>query len=307
MHISLSFHTYTHSHTHTPTNCSGSLSQDTLTVNLEVSDATDATATYRPYFQLWGTSATGEAIPVGWFSSIESVISAQGRSVLALEVDTQWIARAHAQAPFTLRDVYVQETNTWIPLYRQEQMALQLDASTVKALDMRVDGLLATGYDGSITLRMRQGPTPQPRNASGSSNGGKLILLHGYCADKNPFQVHSEDWTDALYFLRTKVSLTHDEYAKFVVQFAKDNDLSSYGLVGHSQGGIVTLHSLNYYFTGLDSAVGNRKIQSLASPYNGNSAAGSTADIGKVSPWKAIRPREDVGVRMGVRMGVRTV
>lgn len=129
---------------------------------------------------------------------------------------------------------------------------------------------------------MRQG-VPPPMNTS-AVNGGKLILLHGYCADKNPFAVHPEDWTNAIYFLRPKVSMPHDEYAQRVVQFAADNGLSSYGLVGHSQGGIVTLHSLNYYHTGLDNAVGPRKIQSLASPYRGNSAAGSTADMGKV--WR---------------------
>lgn len=127
---------------------------------------------------------------------------------------------------------------------------------------------------------MRQGVAP-PRNAS-AVNGGKLILLHGYCADKNPFAVYPADWSDAIYFLRPKVSMPHDEYAQRVVQFAADNGLSSYGLVGHSQGGIVTLHSLNYYHTGLDNAVGARKIQSLASPYRGNSVAGSTADIGAV-------------------------
>ena len=128
---------------------------------------------------------------------------------------------------------------------------------------------------------MLQGPTPAAR-PSNATNGGKLILMHGYCADKNPFAVYPEDWSDNLFFLRPKVSMPHDEYAQRVVQFATDNGLSSYGLVGHSQGGIVTLHILNYYHTGLDAAVGARKIQSLASPYRGNSAAGSTADLGAV-------------------------
>jgi hypothetical protein len=76
--------------------------------------------------------------------------------------------------------------------------------------------------------------------------------------------------------------MTHDEFAQNVVQFAADNGLASFGLVGHSQGGIVTLHVLNYYHTGLDAAVGARKIQSLASPFRGNSAAGCTADLAKV-------------------------
>lgn len=267
-------------------NAYGHLSGNTLNVFLEVASSTNVENTYRPYFQLWGTSAAGEAVPVGWFSSLEDVMEVDGRAVLALEVDAQWIARAHAQAPFTLRDVYVQEVSAWVPLARAASIPLSLSAGHVEALQRHTAFLHARGYAGAITLAMRQGPTPPgltspARNASGS-NGGKLIMLHGYCAERNPWQVHAEDWTDALYFLRQKASMPHDEYAQRIVQFAAENQLSSYGLVGHSQGGIVTLHSLNYYFTGLDAATGNRKIQSLASPYNGNTAAGSTADFGKV-------------------------
>lgn len=43
-------------------------------------------------------------------------------------------------------------------------------------------------------------------------------------------------------------------------------------MLGHSQGGIVSLHTLNHYWTALDAAAaGGRKIQSVGSPYYGNS------------------------------------
>ncbi len=76
--------------------------------------------------------------------------------------------------------------------------------------------------------------------------------------------------------------MSHDTFAQKVVAFAEANGLSSYGLIGHSQGGIVSLHILNYYWTGLDNAVGKRKIQSLCSPYQGNSGAGAGAEILKL-------------------------
>jgi len=41
------------------------------------------------------------------------------------------------------------------------------------------------------------------------------------------------------------------------------------------------LHLLNYFETGLDFATGGVKLQSLGTPYNGCSAAGSSANLGK--------------------------
>jgi len=58
--------------------------------------------------------------------------------------------------------------------------------------------------------------------------------------------------------------------------------MEAYSLVGHSQGGMVGLHMHNYYFTGLDSAANGKIIQAVGTPWFGNSAAGSLADIGKV-------------------------
>ncbi len=69
---------------------------------------------------------------------------------------------------------------------------------------------------GSITLVMRQGAAPSRNATAPVSNGGKLILLHGYCADKNPFAKFPADWSDNLFFLRTKVSMSHDEYSQRV-------------------------------------------------------------------------------------------
>ncbi len=51
---------------------------------------------------------------------------------------------------------------------------------------------------------MRQGVPPPSiaRAAANATAGGKLILLHGYCAERNPFAVYPEDWSDALFYLR---------------------------------------------------------------------------------------------------------
>ena len=57
----------------------------------------------------------------------------------------------------------------------------------------------------------------------------------------------------------------------------------SYSLLGHSQGGMVSLNILNTYHTGVDAAVGERKVQSLQTPYYGNGAASSADTMKTVS------------------------
>ena len=42
---------------------------------------------------------------------------------------------------------------------------------------------------------------------------------------------------------------------------------------------MANLHLYNYYFSGLQSSTASRKLQSVGTPYQGNSGAGSAADL----------------------------
>jgi len=64
------------------------------------------------------------------------------------------------------------------------------------------------------------------------------------------------------------------------MQHSKEG-IQSFSLIGHSQGGHVALHILNYFFSGLDDAQGGRRIQTVGTPWKGCSAAGSSANLGK--------------------------
>jgi len=44
---------------------------------------------------------------------------------------------------------------------------------------------------------------------------------------------------------------------------------------------MVALHLLNYYWTGLDQSSSGKRIQTIGTPWKGNSAAGNAADLGK--------------------------
>jgi len=109
---------------------------------------------------------------------------------------------------------------------------------------------------------------------------GAVILIHGYCSTENPWAGYPADWTNPFFFLNSGASITNDEFSQKVLSFAETNNLESYSFVGHSQGGMVGAHISNYYFSGLDKTSGGKKIQSLGTPYQGCTAAGSAANLG---------------------------
>jgi len=130
---------------------------------------------------------------------------------------------------------------------------------------------------------MKQGVVPQLFKDMQASAGvtGAVILLHGYCSSTNPFAANPADWTNAFYYLKASSSDSHDAFAKNVIAFATANNIQSFSLVGHSQGGLVAAHIKNYYFTGLELVGTGNPIQSIGSPYEGCTAAGSAANLGK--------------------------
>lgn len=75
---------------------------------------------------------------------------------------------------------------------------------------------------------------------------------------------------------------SNDEFANIIAKFTTDHGMNSFGVVAHSQGGLASTHLHNYYWSGLENAVGPRLIQSVGSPYQGSALAGSLADLGRI-------------------------
>jgi ADP-dependent glucokinase len=163
-------------------------------------------------------------------------------------------------------------------LSQAQQIPLTITAHTNATIEAIKTAHIAEGYNGQITTVMREGILPV---ASSTCSGTGLVLLHGYCSAKNPWTLY--DFTiggsKGYYFMDVNASRSNDEFALLVLDFISTLNLCSYGLVGHSQGGIVSVHILNYYHSGLDGAAGDRKTQSLCSPFQGNSAAGSSSSL----------------------------
>jgi len=119
------------------------------------------------------------------------------------------------------------------------------------------------------------------RDASLEQGAPTLLMLPGYCTDVNPFATSKNHFTHAAYPVQ-KGNFAHDEYARIMAGKAEQHGMDSFSIIGHSQGGIVGTHLLNYYWSGTDNASDGRLVQTVASPFQGCSAAGSSANLGEI-------------------------
>jgi len=230
---------------------------------------------YRAYAEVYGIDGQGNLVPNCWISSMVNVSMYQSSPAVRLELDLNWVAIANAKAPFVLKNAYIQEVNSFLPISQKAVIKLTMQSRNV---DRIVAGILSRGVP-TITEEMREGVRPQMNFSSPAACN--LVLVHGYCAGTNPWEKHAfSDFTNACFFLFKDGNLLNDAFAMKVADFTKD--IPSWGGVGHSQGGLVLLHLHNYYWTGLSNSKGNRRIQSVGSPYQGCTGAGNAANLIKI-------------------------
>jgi len=232
---------------------------------------------YRAYSQVWGTQPNGSSVAVAWIGGITHLEEHNGKETITLSLDMNWVALAGAKAPFVLKNVYIQDPESQVPL------------SLIKEIKLTVDEHLSTYFTAinlrptAITPLMRQGRPPAsllPQSTMAYKTG--LILLHGYCSATNPWQPSEDIFTNGHYFLNPAASITNEQFAALVIEFGKSRNLSAYAMIGHSQGGMVATHILNYYFTGLDNLdASKRLVQTVGTPFQGTTAAGSAANLAK--------------------------
>jgi len=182
--------------------------------------------------------------------------------------------------PFELRNVAIQDVNTWAVLSTANSIMVSVPSEIQTALDSHLS--LAQSVV-EISERMREGVRPESfAFANESSLATNLVLIHGYCSPVNPWQQSASDFTSPQFFLNPSASVSNDEYAQLLVKWS--GNLGAFSAIGHSQGGPVLAHLKNYYWSGLDQLKGTtgRVLQTVGAPYQGNSAAGSLANIGQL-------------------------
>lgn len=269
--------------------------------------------TFAPYLEIWGKDATGGDVAIAFTHNLAKLETFFVHSYLRLELDLRWLAKVGVTSVAGLNarngyittadDHVVHVTNLNMPisvinsLNDLGSVTADVTAQAVASVDAAVAGLVAAGYRGEITREMREG-VPPPRNLSVPRVDGKVLLVHGFCADKNPFEIQASDWTDAVFYDGTKEghakSRSHQQFAEDLLGFIEKQNLGVFSAVGQSQGGLVILHILNYYHTGLDEITSGRKIQSVASPYLGNTALTNLGDLASIV-YPECAPPSDLG------------
>ena len=220
----------------------------------------DPARRYRVFAEVWGRGAAGKQVPVAW---VGGMTSAQGRQ-LPLGFDQRWIQRAGARAPFSLRNVRIEDADYFIPV------------ASAGALSLAVPASIATSAKRSSAIdeSMVMGPRPALMQTK-AGTGSRLILVHGYCSGGVWPQ---SQFTNASSFLDTNQNRSHDEFAQLLKNYG--STWNSFGTVAHSQGGAAALHLYAYYWSGLDNATGNRLMQSVGTPYQGTNLSGIIATVG---------------------------
>ena len=234
-----------------------------LEVQLAVNNYPGAPEKYRVFAEVWGADAEGQMRPVNWIGGYSYVDN--GR--LNLGLDLRWIGLSKASHSFELRNLRIEDPDTFIPVVRAASMAL-----TTPSLPA-VARLVPKVMDAEMFV----GPRPAPK--ASTKAGSRLLLVHGYCSG-NAWGPVSGQFSNASVFLDTNQNRSHDTFANLIAGFG--SSYSSYGIVAHSQGGAASLHLYTYYWSGLDYATGNRLIQSVGTPYKGTALAGNAAVLGQI-------------------------
>lgn len=217
--------------------------------------------------ELWGVDEHGEFVPVCWMSRMLVPETRDGGWRLPLAFDVRWIGVTRTVAPFVLRNVRVQDPDThavhdgadWLPLPTLTLPPVVGPGTTVVTSAMLAFPPSPSPGSGGVEFV----PAPKPF-------GRRLLLVHGYCSGGSIWPA-ADFTTPKQEFLDPNQNRTHDQFAQLLRQSVTPR--SSFGVVGHSQGGPAALQLFTYYWSGLDNAVGPRLIQSVASPYQGTPLA----------------------------------
>jgi len=222
--------------------------------------------------EVWGRDADGNQKAIAWIGGMTlAEKSFAKQNVLPITLDTRWLARSDANSDFELRNIRVQDSDSFTVLGTREIILLP---------NIELPGNLQRNSGGEITDEMRTGVRPV-NEIETDAPGGKLMLVHGYCSgDVWATARNAGQFSNYVTFLDLGQNRSHDQFAQLIRDFGAS--LPSFGIVAHSQGGAASLHLYTYYWSGLDYATGTRLIQSVGTPYQGTAIAGNLAALGSV-------------------------
>jgi len=225
----------------------------------------------RAYAEVLGTDPqTTQLKPACWIGGIVTVEN----NAVTLVLDVNWLKLAGVTTPLKIENVYVADLTTSFPVSSSLQ---QMEVVGSENLQIEL-----TDTPITITDEMLFGVNPLPKPQANVTAGPSLIILPGYCSSSNPWGSNTGDFTNAALLHLARGNYGHHAFALKAVDFAAGTGSQSFSLLGHSQGGAVSTHMVNYFFTGNDNCKNGRPIQSVGTPYSGCTAAGTLANLGEI-------------------------
>jgi len=241
-------------------------------IDIGVKDIETTQPKLRAFAEVWGTNPkTKDLEPACWVGGLVSIDG----GFVTLELDTKWLQLAGVSGPLVLNGVYLSDVDTQFPVTNE------MNNIPVQNSNIEIE-LTPEMRTMEITDEMRFGVNPLKKNNATELIDGALVLIHGYCSQSNPFKAFQEDFTNAYFFDNPNANLGNDEFANRVLAFVATRGIGSFSIIGHSQGGIVGAHILNYYWSGMDLSGPGRHVQSIGTPYQGCTGAGNSANLIKI-------------------------
>lgn len=243
-----------------------------LELRLEVDAASGDTRHVYAYAEVW----TGDGRkPLAWIGGMtQPTLDRAGRLALSLVLDTRWLALAGASgADFLLRNVRIQDADTFIPIHRAGELSF-----TAPELTKGVAGPAAVTTDESLYVGKGDRTITVADTAGGDAVKGGftntgIFLVHGWCSGITwPFSHFGRPGRvgGTEEFFDPSASRSHDAFAREIRDQGAARFIDSFTVVAHSQGGAAATHLRSFYTSLLDLSNAPRRIQTMGTPYNGS-------------------------------------
>jgi len=248
---------------------------DMFQLQFEINHLKPAKSQFLAYAEVYGA----DNVAIAAVNGMSAVTTLNGKNVITLQMSTKWIEKMQAKAPFTVKNVQIKCPNSNLPISSFASASVDMSSKLASV----IPAINAAAASMPITEEMRKGPRPAfvDRVVTSEATTRTIALIHGYCTDQTPFDVGMFSGHDYVVFEDFSQSRSTDEFAKLIIDFLAAKGKDAYALVGHSQGGMANVHLYNYYWSDLDRTAAGEILQSLGTPYQGSTLAGSAADLGK--------------------------
>ncbi len=235
-------------------------------VTIELDEAAQRTITAA---EVWGRK-DGVPTPVCWLARVCD-------RQRTLTLDARWVTLSGVDpGTLELRHIRSHDTVSYSLVGYRERIPLPPIQSPLPVAPPQPTPDMLAGRPGDASVAASIPVEASPRSVQ---PGHRLFLVHGYCADGNPFP--QGDFSGALsVFADPAANRGHDAFAQTIL--VQGAPMKSYGVVAHSQGGMGALHLSTFYWSGLDWSQGERLIQSVGTPYQGTPLAGDAAVLGSI-------------------------